>query len=577
MKERAHITQASPPATRALILRVGTWIRPFRGQVALAALAALVAALAGSGFTAVVGPLLHGVLTGAEGAWPVLHLAGLVVGLAGARALAMWLHTGLMQAVAQQVLARLRADLHRHVLALGPGWHQAHHSGEVVARFSLDVDRVELTVGQILTSALRDGLQVVALLGACLVIDLRLFALAFVVVPLMAWPVSRFAKALKKVAVGAQQSLGGLTVLAAETLQNLAVVQTTQSEGLVLAKADEEHRVYLGLMRRSLLVRGAFTPTLEVLGIAGVALALALGVRAVQLEPALAPKLLSFLAAALLVYQPVKGLSGAFGQLSQGLAAAGRLTEVLDAELMPDDGAPCGPLTRALEFEGVRVRFGDGREGLQGLDLSLPAGKLVALVGESGSGKTTVLRTVLRLLEPSAGLLRWDGTPLSTIAPSSLRAQVAWMPQEAVVLSGTVRDNLQLAKPGATDAQMWEALAAAHADAFVRARPGALDAGVGERGSQLSGGQRQRLALARVFLAAPSVLLLDEPTSALDAESQAAVEEGLRALRPGRLVLMAAHRLETVREADLVVVLKGGQVVRQGAPSVVLEDGGARR
>jgi len=552
---------------------VGGWIRPFRTQVALAALAALVAALAGSGFTTVVGPLLHGMLAGETGSWPVLQLAGLVVALAGARALSMWVHTGLMQGVAQKVLSRLRADLHRHVLALGPAWHQAHHSGEVVARFSLDVDRVELTVGQVLTSALRDGLQVVALLGACLVIDVRLFALAFVVVPLMAWPVSRFAKALKKVAVGAQQSLGGLTVLAAETLQNLAVVQTTQSEGVVLEKADQEHRVYLGLMRRSLLVRGAFTPTLEVLGIAGVALALALGVRAVQQEPALAPKLLSFLAAALLVYQPVKGLSGAFGQLSQGLAAAGRLTEVLDAPVMPDEGTSCGPLTGALAFEGVRVRFGDDREGLKGLDLSLPAGKLIALVGESGSGKTTLLRTVLRLLEPSAGRVLWDGTPLSTIAPSSLRAQVAWMPQEAVVLSGTVRDNLLLAKPGATEDELWAALTSAHADTFVRARPGGLDAPVGERGNQLSGGQRQRLAMARVFLAAPSVLLLDEPTSALDAEAQAAVEEGLRALRAGRTVLMAAHRLETVRDADLVVVLRDGQVLKQGRPDEVLAGG----
>lgn len=544
--------------------------------MALAGALGLVAAGASSAFTFAAGPLLQGLLSG-EGAaagvgWArsTEQLAVGLVAIAGVRAGTMWLHTGLMQQVAQRVLATVRAELHAHVLGLPPAWHQAHHSGEVLARFALDVDKVELTVGQALTTMLRDLLQVVALLVACLLLDPRLFGLAFVVVPLMAWPVSRFAKALKKVMVGAQGSLGGLTRLVTEALQGLPVLQTAGAQGAVLAKADAEQARYLALMRRSLFVRGAFTPTLEVMGIAGVALALFVGVRAVQAEPWLAGKLLSFLAAALLVYQPVKGLSGAFGQLPVGLASVARLGEVLDAPVAPDEGEPCGPLRTALEFEGVGVVFADGRAGLDGVTLRISAGQMVALVGASGAGKSTLLRLLPRLLEPSSGVVRWDGVALSTLKPSSVRAQVAWLPQEAPLLSGTIGEVVRLWRPEASDDAVWAALEAAGAAAFVRERAGGLSSEVGERGSQLSGGQRQRLALARAYLAEASVLLLDEPTSALDAATQAEALAGLERLRVGRTVLIAAHRVETVRTADRVVRLEAGRVAQEGTPAEVL-------
>jgi subfamily B ATP-binding cassette protein MsbA len=328
-------------------------------------------------------------------------------------------------------------------------------------------------------------------------------------------------------------------------------------------------------MRRSLLVRGAFSPTTEFLGVLGVAAALALGARAVDAEPALAGNLVSFLTAALLLYQPVKALSGTASEVSRASASLARLHEVLAAEPPPDAASACPPLKAALALEQVSVAYPDGRLGLAGATFTVRAGTLVALVGPSGAGKSTVLSALLGLAPVTGGTVRWDGADARGFSLASRRAQVGWVPQEPVLLSGTVREALWLGRPGASEAELWEALEQAHAGAFVRAFPGGLDEEVGERGSRLSGGQRQRLAIARAFLRRPSLLLLDEPTSALDASSEAEVQAGLQALQQGRTTLVVAHRLSTVRKADQIVVLVDGAVAETGTHEALLARGGA--
>ncbi len=533
-------------------------LRPHRGALAGATVAAAVAAGAAGTFAWLLGPALNGLLGGGT---PVAGLAAAILATAAVKAGAAWFHAGRMGAVAQAVVARLRTDLYETLLRLPPRWYETRHSGQLVARFSSDVGQVELALTQALASTAKDSLQVLALLGVCLAVDARLFALAFVVLPLMVIPVSRFAKALKKTATKGQASLAGLTTLAAEQLQHLPVVQGYRAEPQMLRRFDAEQAVYAGLMRRSLFIRGAFTPTLELLGVLGVALCVALGARAVADEPALAGRLVSFLAAALLMYQPLKALAGTFSLVSQGEAAAARVFEVLDAPAQAP--APAGPPFAGASLKGVRVRYADGRLGLDGLDLEVPKGEVTALVGPSGGGKSTTLAVLLGFVDAEGTV---DGIPA--------RSELAWVPQEPVLLSGTVRDNLKLGAPAADDAALWKALAQAHAEAFVRALPKGLDAEVGERGARLSGGQRQRLALARAFVRAPEVLLLDEPTAALDAESEAGVQAGLDALMTGRTTLVAAHRLSTVRRAHRIVVLDGGRCVESGTHDALLARGG---
>ncbi len=549
------------------------YVRPYRGLLALGLSASLLAAAATSAYAWLVGPLLRAVLTGAPVEVAGVRLATdellrklplLVVAVAVVKATAQFFQGGWMQRLGQRVMADLRAFLYGRLLAQPPAFFERRHSGELLTRFTADVPLVEFAVTQALTSYVKDGMQILALLVTCFLIDAKLFLLTFVVMPATVLPVSRFARSLKRVATRSQNSLGALSALTAEQLGALPVVQAYGGGPRALTAFDAEAERYLGEMKRSLFIRGAFSPTVEMLGIAGVAMAVAWGARAVALEPGLAGRLLSFIAAALLLYQPVKSLSGTLSQVLTGLVGAERLFALADEPVPPDEGREAAPLGRALELSDVRVTYPDGREALRGVELTVPAGARVALVGASGAGKTTLFSVLLGFMAPSGGQVRWDGTPLSELKPSSVRAQLAWVPQEPVLFSGTVRHNLLLGRPGASDAELWEALGLAHAEDFVRALPGGLDEPVGERGGRLSGGQRQRLALARAFLRRPSVLLLDEPTSALDAASEAAVGEGLAALMKGRTVLVIAHRLATVRDADLIVVLEAGRVVESG-------------
>lgn len=549
------------------------YLAPHRAAVAGALLASSVAAGAAALYAYLIGPLLKAVLTGATVTLGPLSFSGrdlvtrfplLVVGVAVAKALSQWAQGGLMQATGQKVMSTLRRDLYARLLELPPRFYETRHSGELLSRFTSDVAQVEFAVAQALGSYVKDSLQVLALLGVCLAVDVRLFLLAFIVLPAATVPVARFARSLKKVATRTQASLGQLTELAAEQLHNLPVIQAYRGVPRALDRFDEEQERYLTAMRRSLFIRGAFTPTLEVLGLVGVALAVGYGAKAVASEPELSAKLLSFLAAALLMYQPLKALSGTFSLVMQGLGAAQRLFEIADEKAPPDEGLEAKPLAEALVFEDVRLSYDGEREALKGASLTVPAGKRVALVGSSGAGKTTVFSALLRFVPISGGRVRWDGAELSLLKPSSLRAQLAWVPQEPVLFSGTVRQNLLMGRPEASEVELWEALRRAHAEGFVRALPKGLEEPVGERGSRLSGGQRQRLAIARAFLRRPSVLLLDEPTSALDAASEKEVQAGLLELMEGRTTLVIAHRLSTVRDADLIYVLEHGRVVEQG-------------
>lgn len=554
-------------------------VRPHRAALALGVFAAVLSAGAASMWASLLGPLLHSVIQGGDATWGPLHferddllleVPALVVGLAAIKAVSGWLQAGLMGHVAQGVLATLRKDLYGRLLELAPNWFEVRHSGELLSRFTSDVGQVEFAVAQALAGLVKDSLMVLGLLGVCFVTDWRLFLVLFVVLPGTIIPVSRFARSAKKAASRTQTSLGALSMMAAEQLSALPVVQAMRAEDQALARFDVEQGHYLKAMKRSLFVRGAFSPTTELLGIIGVAIALVVGTQAVATEPELGQKLVSFFAAALLMYQPVKAISNTTSELSRATAAAARLYEVLDAQPQPDGGGSLGPLKHSVHFTGLRLTYSDGREALRGVDFEVPAGQMVALVGPSGAGKSSVLSVVLGFHAPNAGRVEWDGVDLETASRAARRAQLGWVSQEPVLLSGTVRENLALARADADDASMWKALEQAHAKDFVTS----LDLEVGERGSRLSGGQRQRLAIARAFLRQPSLLVLDEPTSALDAGTETAVQAGLESLMAGRTTLVVAHRLSTVRRAQHIVVMDGGVVVEQGTHDTLLAQHG---
>jgi subfamily B ATP-binding cassette protein MsbA len=317
-------------------------------------------------------------------------------------------------------------------------------------------------------------------------------------------------------------------------------------------------------------------PVIETFGALGVSLMLFYVLRLPAGQRPSSGDFTSFVGALFMLYQPIKNLSRLWSQLEQGRAAGERLFPILatsSSVVEPSQPRALRAQGATVSFENISFRYSD-RPVLDGFSLSIPTGSLVALVGESGSGKTTVANLLLRFYDPETGHIRIGGVDLREASSSDLHDQMAVVSQDTMLFNDTIRANIRMGRPGATDAEIEAAARAAHADGFIREKPLGYDTVVGERGNSLSGGQRQRIAIARAILRNSPILILDEATSALDAESERAVQAALETLMVGRTTLCIAHRLSTIQRADIIVAMEAGRIVEQGTHAELLALGG---
>src|SRR6266849_3241973 len=495
-------------------------VRPHAGLFALAVASMVVLAAATGLFSWLVGPLFQYVFRGGElgsTALPWLPHLGrqelqralplLVLGIALVRGAAYFGQFYSMGMLGQRVVADLRRALQEKLLALPPAFFARASSGDLLSRFASDVAAVEFAVTYGLASYLRDGMQVLVLLGVSIALDWRLAVFAFVAVPLTVVPIVRFARRLRRIAVRGQQQIGGLYTLLHEALQGVRIVQAFGMERYEADRFRAEQDRFLGTMRRSFFVRAIFTPTLELMAAVGIAATVVLAARAVELGRLQPERVISFLATIVLLYQPLKNLGGTGQGVTQGLAGAQRLYEVLDEpEGIAEGGRELPRFADQVRFERVSFRYPErspwnARSGgngapqappvLREVDLTLRRGEVVALVGQSGGGKTTLMNLVPRFADPTAGRVLIDGHDLREVSLRSLRAQVALVAQETFLFNDTVRANIAYGRPDVSPDQLTAAARAARADEFIRALPDGYDTQVGERGVTLSGGQRQ--------------------------------------------------------------------------------------
>jgi subfamily B ATP-binding cassette protein MsbA len=583
-------------------LRLLRFASPYRARFAGALGCMVVLALATAAYVNLLGPVLEFLFTGRAQAvaslgrflpssvdvegWlartdreRVLALLPFVItAVAVVKGLAYFGQFYLMGMVSQRVIADLRTSMFDHLLGLAPGFYTRRHSGDLMSRFSADVQSVETAVSYAVSSYIRDGLTIVVMLVNCFVLDWRLSLMAFVAVPATLLPIVRFAKRLKRVTQQSQSALGRISEMVQEAISGMRVVQAFGMERWESERFRDENRRWLRIMRKSFLVRALSSPLMEVMAAVGLAIAISwVGGRIVRGELD-AGKFFSFVAAVLLLYTPVKQL-GKVGQIAlQGGAAAERIFEILDARTtVPDTGtAALRPFARRIRFEDVSFRYGE-QPVLAGVSLELAKGEVVALVGSSGGGKTTLASLLPRFWDVQGGRITIDGVDVRDVTLASLRAQLAVVTQDTVLFNDTVRANIAYGRPELSPGEVERAARMAHAHDFIAAMPQGYDTVVGEKGVLLSGGQRQRIAIARAFLKDAPILLLDEATSALDAESEREVQRALEGLMgvgaPGgpRTTLVIAHRLSTIRSADRIVVLAGGRVAEVGRHEELLE------
>ncbi len=503
----------------------------------------------------------------------VTLLVVLVVG----GALADYYSTKLMEGAGQRIGNDVRLDLFAHIQRLSLRYHGRNRVGDLAARVTADVDRVQDLLVQSLAVLLPNILLIVGMLVVMVAVDPALAALTLVTTPFMALAVGRTTRHMKDATREARRVDGAMAAVASEHLSAIQVVQAFSLEKRSEAEFHDLGDESLTASLRAIRYQARLGPAVDISGAIATAVLLWFGANRVLAGRMSLGLLLVFLTYISSLYKPIKALAKLTYVVSRGSACGERIAAILaeEPEVADRPGArPAGRLAGAVSFEGVTFSYGR-EEVLHGIDLSVAPGEVVAIVGATGSGKSTLVSLLPRFFDPTGGVVRIDGRDARDYTLASLRSQVALVLQDSVLFRGTLAENIALGRAGATSRDIAEAARLALVDEFADQMPAGLGTVVGERGADLSGGQRQRIAIARAIVRDAPILVLDEPTSALDAESEALVLQALANLQRGRTTLVIAHRLSTVRKADRLLVLGGGRIIEEGTHAQLLRADGA--
>ncbi len=502
--------------------------------------------------------------------WPI-GLA--VVATFAVKSLATFGQATLMAQVGQRIIADMQNRLFGHLMRMDLAFFHANATGQLISRLTNDVNQMRAAVSNALTGLGKDLLSVVFLIGVMFYQDWMLASAAFLLFPVAILPVVRLGRRMRKVTGSTQIQVGQLTTVLDQSFQGVRVVKSYGMEAYEQRKVAQVVEELYRLVCKAVRTRAMSSPLMEALAGIAISVVIVYGGHRVIAGETTAGAFFSFIAALLMASQPLKSLANMNAALQEGLAAAQRLFAVLDVRPSIEDrpGAPALKVgDGAIAFEGVRFSYTGERMALDGVDLTVPGGRTVALVGPSGGGKSTVLNLIPRFYDVGAGRIAIDGQDVRAVTIASLRASVALVSQEITLFDDTVRANIAYGRFGASEAEIEEAARNAAAHDFIAALPQGYDTMVGEHGVKLSGGQRQRLSIARAMLKNAPILLLDEATSALDTESERLVQAALERLMRGRTTLVVAHRLSTVVGADMICVVDRGRIVEQGTHAALL-------
>jgi ATP-binding cassette subfamily C protein CydD len=513
-----------------------------------------------------------------------------LVAFATVRAGLLWLQETLAQRLSGEVRWAVRDRLVRRLLALGPRFLSGERTGELANTLVGGVEALDAYVAQYLPQAALAAIVPAIVLAAVLwgdPLSALFLVLTFPLVPLFMWLVGSAARERTRKQWVTLSRLSARFLDALSGLATLRAFSRVEDEARALEGASERYRVVTLEVLRLAFVSALVLEALATLGTA--VIAVEVGLRLLYARIAFREALF-VLVLAPEFYRPLRALGAAFHAGMAGREAASRMAEILDAgeplaapavlvggrEATPTIVRPRPARAPRLRFESVAFSYDGGRSrALDGFTLDVPAGETVALVGPTGAGKTTAAHLLLRWIEPDGGRILVDDRPLAALTPEEWRLRLAWVPQHPRLFHGTVRENLLLGRPDASDADLGRALELARLGDLVQALPRGLETPVGESGERLSGGEAQRLALARAYLKDVPVVVLDEPTAQLDLATEAAVVEAIDLLGRERTVLLVAHRLTTVATADRVALLSHGRVIEEGAPGALAISGTA--
>ena len=509
----------------------------------------------------------------------VLQVIGLALSVFMLQKLAQFGQDTLLAGPALQVSQELRRRLFARLQRLDFGVLEKLSAGDLTYRLTEDADRVGEVVYKTIQDTTPSALQLVVVFGYMVWLDWKLSLGTLLLAPLVAVLVSVFGAKVMGAAETSQKQVSELASLLGEAIGGLPLVRAFAAEPWLQQRFETEIDLHRRARYRTQRRLALQYPVVGFLEAAGILAVLLMGAARIQSGDLNGQGFSSYVAALLMLIDPISHLTTNFNEFQQGQASLRRLREIEQQAVEPPDrpqALSLGQVAGELTLEQVNFSYEPEQPVLRQLSLCVKPGQVVALVGPSGAGKSTLFSLLLRFNTAQSGRVLLDGRDLADLKASELRKAVALVPQQSAVFSGTVAEAIAFGRPASLE-QIRAAARLANADGFIEAMPGGYQARVEERGSNFSGGQLQRLAIARAVLGDPAVLLLDEATSALDAESEEAVQRGLDQAMAGRTVLVIAHRLSTVQEADSIVVLENGAIVDQGNHDLLISRPGRYR
>ncbi len=568
---QAHYT------TKAIVIRI--WrenLRPRFGLLAVAALAMLLTA-ATTGAIPLILQRTADDLFVAKNAQMVYWITAAIVIVTIIKAISEYIADVTVAYLGHRFVADLRLQMFARLSRADLNWIQRVHSGRLLSGFLTDAMLIRATASRSLVTLGESYLKVIILIGSMFYMNARFAAIVLLFMPVAWFMLSRQRRTMRKSTSQSLQETGDLSALITQTLRGMRVVRAYRQEDKEQARAASTINRALEFTMRGTRARAMSSPSVELLTGLGFALAIYFaGTKGVRGDMTLGD-FVGFTTAALLIYTPLKSAATLQTQLQEGIAAASRVFGVIDREIVLNEAPDAKPLKLErgeIEFRNVSFAYDPETSVLKGVSLTVPPGSTVALVGPSGSGKSTMVNLTLRFFDPDRGKVLIDGQDIKHVTIDSLRDAIALVTQDPVLFDDTIRANIAYGSKPDEESRVIDAAKAAAAHDFIAALPKGYETRVGEAGGLLSGGERQRIAIARALYKDAPILLLDEPTSSLDSEAEAKVQAALEELMRGRTVLMIAHRLSTVKKADLICVLDQGRIVETGRHEELVAKGG---
>ena len=518
-----------------------------------------------------------GILAGENTIWALGIVIALVISLFLLKNMFSYLASFFITYLRNGVLRDLRDALYKKVVSQPIAFFSEQRKGDIMSRMVGDVNEVQYSLLSGLEAFVREPLTILFSILVMLGISVKLTVFTFVFIPIAAAVISRIGKSLKKNSIALQQEQGRFLSLIEETIGGLRIIKAFNAEGIFSKKFKESSNTFNRLSNKVMNRQNLGSPMSEFLGILMIAILLWFGGSLVLVDKTLeGTQFIAFMGLAYNILTPAKAISKASYDMRKGNAAAERILEILDYEnpiKESENPVVISDFTTAVALKDITFAYTE-LPVLSHFSLEIPKGKTIALVGQSGSGKSTIANLITRFYDVNHGEVLIDGVNVKDMQTASLRKLIGVVSQDSILFNDTVKNNLLIGKPDATDEELVTAAKIANAYEFIKDLPKGFDTNIGDAGSKLSGGQKQRLSIARAVLKNPPIMVLDEATSALDTESERLVQNALENMMKNRTSVVIAHRLSTIQNADQIVVMQKGQIVEQGTHTELIQKNG---